>query len=57
MKVLPFTLMNGNIYNLGLYNIFQRCALDNEHEDAINEAHAIPVGVHFQSDMKDKKIL
>jgi hypothetical protein len=38
----PFTLINGYLYQLGLDNILQRCALENKLEDIISEAHTRP---------------
>ena len=30
IKVAPFTLINGNLYKLGLDDVFHRCALEHE---------------------------
>jgi hypothetical protein len=48
MKVAPLTIMNRYLYDLGLNNILQRCSLENEHEEIINEAHAGPTGGHLK---------
>jgi hypothetical protein len=57
LKETPFTLMNGYLYKLGIDNILQRCALEHEREDIINEAHAGPVEGHFQANTTARKIL
>jgi hypothetical protein len=57
MKVVPFTLINGYLYKLGLDNILWRCALEHEWEDIISEAHTGPTGGNFQVDMTTRKIL
>ena len=35
VKVAPFTLINGNLYKLGLDDVLCRCALEHEREDII----------------------
>jgi len=47
LKETPFTLMNGYFYKIGIDNILQRCALEHECKDIINEAHACLAGGHF----------
>jgi len=49
--------MNGYLYKLGIDNITWTCALEDEHDDIINEANANPMIGHFQVDTKTKKIL
>ena len=35
IKVAPYTLINGNLYKLGLDDILHRCALEHERKDII----------------------
>ena len=35
IKATPFTLINGNLYKLGLDDVLYRCALEHEREDII----------------------
>jgi hypothetical protein len=57
IKVAPFTLMNVYIYKLGVKNNLQRCVLENEREDIINESHTGLRGGHFQAETTVRKIL
>ena len=47
MKVAPYSIINGFLYKLGLYEVLHRFALDHERESIMNEAHCGPVGGHF----------
>ena len=47
MKGTPYALMNEFLYKLGPNNILQRCLLEHECQDNVNEAHSGPVGGHF----------
>ena len=40
IKAAPYTLINGNLYKLGLDDVLRRCALEHEREDIIQEAHS-----------------
>lgn len=53
----PFTLINGNLYKLGLDDIIYRCALEHERQDIIQEEHSGAIGGHFSVDITIKKIL
>ena len=57
IKVAPFTLINGNLYKLGLDDVLRRCALEHEREDIIQEAHSGAAGGHFSVETTIKKIL
>ena len=57
IKVAPFTLINGNLYKLGLDDILCRCALEHERHDIIQEAHLGATGGHFSVDITIKKNL
>ena len=57
IKVAPFTLINGNLYKLGLEDILRQCALEHERHDIIQEVHSGAVGGHFLVDITIKKIL
>ena len=57
IKVAPYTLINGNLYKPRLDDILRRCALENERQDIIQEAHSGAVGGHFSVDKTIKKIL
>ena len=46
MKVMPYTLINRFLYNLGLDETLWRCVLEHEWQDIIDEAHRGPVGGH-----------
>jgi hypothetical protein len=50
LKETPFTIINEYLYKMGHDDVLRRCALEHEREDIINEAHAGPVGGHFQAD-------
>ena len=57
IKVSPYTLINGNLYKLGLDDILRRCALKDEIQDIIQEAHSGAAGGHFSVETTIKKIL
>ena len=57
IKVAPFTLINGNLYKLGLDDILRRCAPEHEREDIIQEAHSRAAAGHFSVETTIKKIL
>ena len=57
LKETPFIMINEYLYKMGHDDILRRCALENEREDIINEAHVGPTGGHFQVDMIARKIL
>ena len=57
IKVDPFTLINGNLYKLGLDDVLHRCALEHEREDIIQEAYSRPAGGHLSVETTIKKIL
>ena len=44
MKGTPYALMNGFLYKLRPNDILQRCLLEHERQDKVNEAHSGPVG-------------
>ena len=56
MKAAPYSLINGFLYKLGLYEVLCRCVLEHERENIMHEAHYGPVGGHFQSDTTTKNI-
>ena len=57
IKATPFTLINGNLYKLGLDDVLRRCALEHEREDIIQEAHSGEAGGQFSVEITIKKIL
>lgn len=57
IKVAPYTLINGNLYKLGLDDILRRCFLEHERKDIIQEAHSGTAGDHFSVETTIKKIL
>ena len=57
IKATPYTLINGNLYKLGLDDILRLCALEHERQDIIQEAHSGAVGGHFSVETTIKKIL
>ena len=57
IKATPFTLINGNLYKLGLDDVLHQSALEHERCDIIQEAHSGTAGGHFSVDITIKKIL
>ena len=57
IKAAPFTLINGNLYKLGLYEILHQWSLEHERQDIIQEAQSRAAGGHFLVDITIKKIL
>ena len=56
MKAIPYTLINGFLYKMGLDEVLCQCVLEHERENIMHEAHYGPPGGNFQSDMTAKKI-
>ena len=56
MKVVPYSLINGFLYKMGMDDILRRCVLEHERDNIMYEAHYGPAGVHFQADTTAKKI-
>ena len=48
MKTAPYSLINGFLYKMGLYNILKRCVLEHERDNIMYEAHYGSTGGHFQ---------
>ena len=57
IKVAPFTLINGNLYKLGLDDVLCQCFLEHEREDIIQKAHSGVAGGHFLVETTIKNIL
>ena len=57
IKSDPYTLINGNLYRLGLDAILRRCSLEHERKKIIQEAHSGVEGGHFLVDITIMKIL
>jgi hypothetical protein len=51
LKVAPFTIINKYLYKMGHDDVLRIFSIEHEREYIINEAHARPVGGHFQVDM------
>ena len=47
MKVVPYSLINGFLYKLGLDEVLRRSILEYERERIMHEAHYGPAGGHF----------
>ena len=56
MKAALYSLINGFLYKMGLYDILRRCILEHERDNIIHKAHYGPTGGHFQADTTAKKI-
>ena len=56
MNVAPYSLINGFLYKMGLYDILRRCVLEHECDQIMHEAHYGPTGGHFQADTTGKKL-
>ena len=56
IKVVPYSLINGFLYKLGLDEVLCRCILEHEREIIMHKEHYVPTGGHFQYDMTAKKI-
>ena len=56
MKAAPYSLINGFLYKMGLYDILRRCVLEHERDNIMHEAHYGPAGGNFQEDTTAKKI-
>lgn len=50
IKVAPYTLINGQLYKLGIGEVLWRCVLEHEREAIIDEAHK-GGSKDFQGDM------
>ena len=47
VKATDFTLIAGQLYKLGPYEVLRRCMMPHEKEAIIREAHSGTTGVHF----------
>ena len=56
MKAVPYSLINGFLYKMGLDDTLRRCVLERERNNIMQEAHYVPAGGHFQADTTAKKI-
>lgn len=57
IKAARYTLINGNLYSLGLDDILHRCALEHERQYIIQEAHSVATTGHFSVETTIKRIL
>ena len=57
MKAAPYSLINGFLYKMGLYDILKRCILEHKRDNIMYEEHYRLEGAHFQEDTTAKKIL
>ena len=55
MKSVPYSLINGFLYKMGLDDILRRCVLEHERDNIMYEAHYGLMGGHFQVDTTAKK--
>ena len=56
MKVAPYSLINGFLYQMVLDDILKRYILEHERDNIMYEAHYGLAGGHFQADITAKKI-
>ena len=57
LKALPFTIIEGKLYQLGQDNVLRKCLDYNQGQVILKQLHDGPAGGHFATRITIKKVL